>query len=235
MKFNLLSFLMLPLLLGASPCKQIRVAVIDSGLDLKDSRFTNYLCKSGHKDFTGEGFKDFFVHGTHVAGLILQNAGDANYCLLIYKYYSIHASGKQNLSREISSIKYAIKNEATVVNFSGGGSEFSEEEYDLIRNNPQVTFVVAAGNEHQDLDVPGNEYYPASYGLTNIVLVGNLDKDNRKSPSSNWGSHVVWEIGSNVFSTLPNGREGYMSGTSMATAVRTGKLVDKLSKSCEYR
>ena len=216
-------------------CHKIRVAVIDSGLDLKDPRFTNYLCESGHKDFTGEGFKDFFVHGTHVAGLIQQNAIDANYCFLIYKYYSIHVSGKQNLSREISSIKYAIKNGANVVNFSGGGAEFSEEEYDLIKNHPNVTFVVAAGNEGQDTDKVGNEYYPGSYWLDNIVIVGSTNHYGEKVQSSNWGNHIVWEVGDQVLSTLPNGKNGYLSGTSMATAVRTGKLVDKLSKSCEYQ
>jgi hypothetical protein len=34
-----------------------------------------------------------------------------------------------------------------------------------------------------------------------------------------------WEEGAHIKSTLPNGIEGYMTGTSMACAIETGKTI----------
>lgn len=214
-----------------------RIAVIDTGLNLEDPRFKNHLCKTGHKNFvTNETMEDTLQHGTHVAGLIELYAGNSNYCLLIYKYYSYSATGSENLKREVLSFKEAIKNKADIINYSGGGNAFSEEEAKLIAKNPQTTFVVAAGNERQSLDIPGNEFWPASLFYKNMRVVGALDKKGNRLASSNYGKKVQYqEIGEDVFSFLPNGKTGRMSGSSMSTAIISGKLVDRLSKSCENR
>lgn len=209
---------------SAGPLK--RVAIVDTGLALNDPRFAARLCESGHKDFTGKGLADFHGHGTHVAGLIVANAGDAEYCLIILKYYTDDAIGAVNLRRERAAFRWAIEQGAVIVNFSGGGPEFDEDEYLTLRDNPQTTFVVAAGNEGKDLDVRGQEYFPASYKLPNVFAVGSLDAAGSRAFTSGWGSRVrYWERGDVVMSTLPGGKTGEMSGTSMATAVATGKLV----------
>jgi subtilisin family serine protease len=216
--------------------KKIKVAVLDTGLDLNDPRFNGILCPTGHKSFVpGKNVSDYHGHGTHVSGIIKKFAGNANYCLLIYKYYSESASSWDNLHHEIQALNEAIRNGAKIVNLSGGGPEFAEDEYLVIKNNPSVTFVVAAGNEHQNLNIPTNSYYPASYGLKNVIVVGNVDRNNRRTDSSNYGSLVQkWEMGDNVKSYLPGNRMGYMTGTSQSTAVFSGKLVDSLSKTCNY-
>jgi hypothetical protein len=59
---------------GAEP---VRVAVIDTGLNLKDSRFT-HLCKDGHYDLSDTSIEDTEGHGTHIASLIQKYAGDSN-------------------------------------------------------------------------------------------------------------------------------------------------------------
>ena len=224
-------------------CGQIKIAIVDTGLDLKDPRFSGRLCQTGHRNFVeGEGLEDRHGHGTHVAGLVEKYAGSADYCMLIYKYYADLSSGYVNLTRYLQAIRAAKDNGATIINFSGGGPEFSEEEYIFIKDSPQITFVVAAGNDNKNLDIPGNEYYPASYFLPNEIPVGNIDSNDNKVKSSNWSKRVtVKEHGEMVFSTLPctfNGRilcDGLMTGTSQATAIHTGKLVAKLSKTCNYR
>ncbi len=222
----------------------IKVAVIDTGLNLNDARFTGHLCETGHKNFVAnEPIDDLHSHGTHITGLIQKYAKDANYCLLIYKYYREGDRGSLNMSREVLALKEAIRNGATIVNYSGGGDEFNEEEYLTIKDNPQVTFVVAAGNESQNLDIPGNEFYPASLFLKNVVVVGNIDDRGNKSPHSNWSKKIkVKEVGMDVRSTVPcNTFEGEdkcndtMSGTSQSTAIYTGKLINKLSKTCNNR
>jgi subtilisin family serine protease len=212
--------------------KKIRVAVVDTGLDLNDPRFKDHLCPTGHKNFVpNETLDDVNSHGTHVAGLIEQFAGNADYCLLIYKYYSEKASGKQNLEREVLALQEAMANDTDIVNFSGGGPEFDEDEYNIIRNHPKVTFVVAAGNEGENLDLPGSRYYPASLWFKNEIVVENLYPTYEKAGTSNYSKRIIAkEIGVGVGSYLPNGGYGYMSGTSQATAIHTGKLVDKMSR-----
>ena len=61
--------------------KPLKVAVIDTGLNLKYSSSVP-LCKSEHKDFTGEGFNDTNGHGTNIVGLIVQNTKATNYCIV---------------------------------------------------------------------------------------------------------------------------------------------------------
>jgi subtilisin family serine protease len=241
MKFialTLLSFLIIPAQ-ASKVCKKhtIKVAVVDTGLDLNDPRFKDHLCKTGHKNFVNdEPIDDFNGHGTFVAGLIEKYAGNTDYCLLIYKYYKESASGHYNLRRELWAFQEAIDNGADIINFSSGGSEFNEVEANIIKSHPKVTFVVAAGNDAVSLDIPGNNFYPASLFYDNIEVVENIDENGALSPSSNYGKRVKnKEMGENVVSYMPGGLTGVMSGTSISAAIFSGKLVDKRSRSCEYR
>lgn len=207
------------LLMSACGRADINVIVIDTGLDLSDIRFANVLCKKGHIDFTNTGIKDVSGHGTHVAGLIMQEAGQWGYCLTIYKYSN---GGEAN---PLAAMYVASRENAKYVNFSSGGEEFNFAEYFLLlaSNN---TFVVAAGNKGLDLDIKGNVSFPSSYGMKNVIPVGNLNLDRTRNSSSNYGSVVkAWEIGTEVVSTLPNNTYGSMTGSSMSTARHTGRLI----------
>jgi major intracellular serine protease len=240
MKFRfLMPILLLSTVSGGSVhcLKQIRIAVIDTGLDLTDYRFKDHLCKTGHKNFVdGETISDNEGHGTFVAGLIEKYAGDSNYCMLIYKYYQEFASGTINQNRENMAIKEAIKNKADIINFSGGGPSFNNTEALLIEKNPKIIFVVAAGNESHDIDSPGYEYFPASLFYPNMEVVENVDKYGELAPRSNYSKRIKHkEMGQDVTSYLPGDKEGTMSGTSMSTAIFSGKLVAKTSKTCNYR
>ena len=216
-------------------CAQQRVAIIDTGLDLKDRRFSAHICNDGHHwDFVKNKSveMDFHGHGTHIAGLIWAHSEDSNYCLLIYRYYDSGTDGRNNLYREIDAIKQAIKDGATVINISGGGPFKSTEECKIIAESPNTTFVLAAGNDGLNIDPPGG-YYPASCGSSNIVAVGSIDKYGKRDLWSNYGKTVTaWENGMHVISTLPNDKMGTMSGTSQATAIRTGKIILQRHKEC---
>src|ERR1700722_12463012 len=153
-------------------CPQIKVAVVDTGLDLKDPRFKNNLCKTGHKNFVlDETMSDSYGHGTFIAGIIQQYTKNANYCMLIYKYLQKYSDDDVNQKREVAAFKKAIQDGATVINFSSSGFGYSQEEYEVISDNPDVIFVVSAGNDHRNLDIPGNESYPGSLFLPNMRVV----------------------------------------------------------------
>lgn len=214
----------------------LKVAIIDTGLDLTDIRFAGHICEKGHFNFVDNSDKvdDLHGHGTHVAGLIEKYAGEGNYCFLVYKYYSDANPGKVNLSNEILAIKKATSEGATIVNFSGGGPEFDEEEYLAIKRNPRITFIVAAGNENENIDYPTGYFYPASYHLQNVIVIGNINKDAKKADSSNYGKRVnATEMGVDVKSFLPGGKEGSMTGTSQATAIHTGKIISEKLIRCD--
>lgn len=252
------------------PVKPIVVAVIDTGIDekLMDS---DILCKEGHKDFTGTGLQDNHGHGTHISGLIEQYAKNyifrygespnsiknikANYCQIILKYYDPKARGADNLINTIKSFRWAIDHKVDVINYSGGGKEFSNEEKLIVTEalNKGIKVVVAAGNESKNLsDDPCSKiksfkkkflclknrdpkvkygvYYPAIYD-NRLYVVGNLVNYKTRviASSSNYGTHInTWEVGTNVLSRLPNAKFGFMSGTSQATAIKSGKLVREM-------
>ncbi len=233
--FALLSLLLVDTISTGGETKVTKVAIIDTGLDLNDPRFKNKLCPNKHWDFVDNDAypQDIHGHGTHVAGLISQYAEGAKFCLMIFKYYEEKASGAVNIQRMKQAMKIAVKLGADVVNISGGGPSYDIEEFDIIKTNPKVTFVVAAGNESKNIDTVEGAYFPASYSADNLIRVGSLEKCNFKLRSSNFGSKVTaWEIGL-ANSTLPGGRYGHMAGTSQATAIRTGKILSgKASSKC---
>lgn len=226
----LISFLSTPTYTSEIYNNPIKIAVIDTGLNLSDPRFSDHLCLFGHRNFVqSETMEDRVGHGTFVAGLIEKYAKNANYCLMVYKYYKESEEG--NDIRENLALEEAIKNKADIVNFSGGGDSFDKKEASLILSHPEITFVVSAGNEGRNLDDPQNTYYPASLFYPNIVVVASTDQKGNLAKTSNYSKRIKnTEIGVNAISYLPDNKTGTMSGTSMATAIFSGKLVDTLSK-----
>lgn len=225
---------------------KVVVAVIDTGID-ESLMSKPWLCKSGHKDFTGAGLKDNHGHGTHIAGIVEQYAKDfplelgskrvpqdldkksADFCIIVIKYYDPKVS-TDNLKNTINSFKWAIEQKVDIINYSGGGTEFSSEEFKQVKIalDKGIKFVAAAGNERSDIDK--SKYYPAMYDKR-IFIVGNLvtKHSQDRAPSSNYGKSVnTWEVGTNVMSRLPGATFGYMTGTSQATAVKSGKIVREM-------
>ena len=219
--------------------KQLRVAVIDTGIDpeLMNSPF---LCTSGHKDFTGTSLKDNHGHGTNISGLIDQYAKDMviedgwskedviveplNYCQIILKFYDPKQDNANNLKQEIAAIKYAIDMKVDMINISGGGVDRAEIEVKAVKGalDVGIIMVVAAGNERADL--AKQPYFPASAD-SRLHVVGNLDHNLVRAPSSNYGDEVnAWEIGVERVSY----NKDPMTGSSQSTAVKTGKLIRQL-------
>ena len=235
--------------------KDIIVAIIDTGIDtshpdLKDNLWINTKEKEGKKgiDDDGNGFvddiygwnfadnsnivMDYHGHGTHVAGII---GGKGKICkpgvaprvsLMILKYYSQGADGAANLRNTINSIHYAIQNGAHIINFSGGGPQASEEERKAIELalEKNILLVAAGGNEKSNIEE--KPYYPASYGLSNIFSVGASDQSDKHSHFSNRGKRIKAHApGTKIYSTLPAGRCGFLTGTSQSTPLFTGGAV----------
>lgn len=171
-------------------------------------------------------------HGTHIAGIIGAQAGNGKgitgiapqVSLMILKYYDPKVPGTDNLKNTVAAIRYAVKMGAHIINYSGGGTEFSRDEHDAIADAERkgILFVAAAGNERSNSDQ--HHYYPADYKLSNIISVTAIDPATQVLASSNYGIETV-DIaapGQNILSCLPGNAYGYMTGTSQATAFVTG-------------
>lgn len=243
--------------------REIVVAVIDTGLDIKHEDLSNNLWKNPGEtgkdqkgrdkatnkvDDDGNGFVDDvhgwnFVtntnnlsdnhgHGTHISGIVGAEANNKRgivgiapeVSIMTLKYFDPLSPGADNLKNTIKSIRYAIKMGAQIINYSGGGLEFSQDEYDAVNEARKkgILFVAAAGNERSNSDkIP---YYPADYALDNIISVTAFNPAVEVLSSSNWGIESVHIAapGQNVISTLPGNAYGFMTGTSQATAFVTG-------------
>jgi subtilisin family serine protease len=217
---------------NSSKADTIKVAVIDTGFDFKSdwSNFKNIkrpkVCKYGHKDFTNTSLNDNEGHGTHVAGLISQYAGDSDYCLLILKNYNLIGQSNDQIG-VIKSIEYAIKQKVDIINYSGGGIERSELECSTIKKalDNGIIVVTALGN----YGTSNSSFYPAMCD-DRILKVANIDIENRAIElHSNLNNDAIATRGTDIKSLLPNNKMGFKTGTSQATAIITGKLIKTLS------
>lgn len=199
---------------------RLKIAIIDTGLNVYDPRFQDFLCPTGHKDFTGAGLSDTNGHGTHVAGILMRAAPDhSKYCVVIIKIGS-------SVRQELKAFVYAESLGVKVVNFSWSNTAVVDQEFELMRSS-KMLFVVAAGNNKTYY----REAYPGGYQLPNVIPVGNWDCQSKtRGPASNYGEGVNWRCGTNIKSTLPDAREGYMSGTSQATPLMTAEIINRLTK-----
>lgn len=225
------------------------VAMVDTGLDathpdLKDNLWRDPKTGVYGWDFVNDKANpvDVHGHGTHVAGIVAGRinlasgtAGVApNVSLMSLKYYSDSNTGAENLRNGIKSLRWAISHGAKIINYSGGGPEWSKEEYAAVKDarDKGILIVAAAGNDHQDMSNPySDRYFPCAYKLDNVVCVTATTITNQIMNAANYGHSIVTLAapGENILSTAPKGYV-YMSGTSQATAFVSGVAALILSR-----
>lgn len=181
---------------------------------------------------------DLHGHGTHVAGIIVGDPihptgvrGVSPHSeLMVLKYFDKTTSNMKALQFSLEAFQYAIQMGAQIINYSGGGPRPSDLERHLIAEARRKGIVVVAAAGNEGLNADQFQFYPSGYFLDNIVSVAAIDSRSRLISSSNFGKESV-DIaapGKEIFSTLPGGRYGYMTGTSQATAFVTGALAELL-------
>ena len=87
---------------------------------------------------------------------------------------------------------------------------------DAMRNAPDILFICAAGNEANDADFAN--YYPASLVLPNLLTVGAVDAEGKKTSFTSEGKNIkLFANGYEVESFVPGGARVNFNGTSMAS------------------
>ncbi|OAA51318.1 oryzin precursor [Beauveria brongniartii RCEF 3172] len=198
--------------------------IIDSGIDADHPEFEGRATDLGH---WGSGpDHDDCLHGTHVAGIIgSKTYGVAKktklFGLKVLSYSEQDGGGCLGDNSDIIAGVNAVANDAAkrrcpngvIVNMSLGGG-YSRALNDAVDNLARrgIFVAVAAGNKNKD----ASGVSPAS--AKNVCCVGGTDSSDHRYVDSNYGANVaVAAPGVVVLSTFPNGRTGYMTGTSMAT------------------
>lgn len=201
---------------------EVTVAVLDTGIDATHEFISKNVVDS--YDFSKTGNGDNHGHGTHVAGIIRSVFPKVR--LISLKYYNPKASGKESLDATLAGLRKAVELNVDIINYSGGGPESSDEELAILKEAEKkgILVVCAAGNDSANIDEKKNAFYPASYGLSNIITVASYDEDLRLVDSSNYGKKIVdiFAPGKRIKSSLPLGRAGFLTGTSQATPFVTG-------------
>ncbi len=228
----------------------IRVAVIDSGVDINHNNLEDNIDFENKYNFIDENqdLTDNSGHGTHVAGTIgadkLNTAGILydNIRLLPLKALDINSNNETvgEISDLVKAILYSAdlyeNRENTkpvqIINLSLGIENSSSTLKDAIDTvvDDGIIIVASSGNDG------GNLLYPAKYN--NVISVGSVSLDNNNSPKrteslfeSNFDSDLDFVApGVNVLSTLPGNEYDSMSGTSMAAPHVAGLIGLMLSQ-----
>ena len=210
--------------------QNVVIAILDSGIPMMNGALSHPDLSSTSRiilgpDYTndGEGVRDLYGHGTHVAGIAAaeSNNGEGisgvawNCRIMVIQVFVPGPPAGGSDQWFFNGVKYAAdyaqNNPGTrvIVNYSGGGGPSSEKESAIqYANARNVVVVASAGNN------AGPVLYPAAYSTSysNVIAVSATNHQDALSGYSNYGSQInVAAPGGNgfewdsddIFSTTP--------------------------------
>lgn len=226
--------------------KGVRVAVIDTGVDVKNPQLKNAVDVKSGRNFLPKGLKDengdpvdrgnengttdTVGHGTKVAGIIAARPADGTGFVGLAPEATIipiqqnDAEGNGDTDSLARSIDYAVQAGADVINISQdtAGAVEPDPKLEAVVEEALakgVVVVASAGND----GVGGNtkKTYPASY--EGVLAVAASDRNNERASFSQSGDFVgVAAPGVDIISTVPRGGHCADNGTSFSAPYVAG-------------
>src|SRR3977135_2659674 len=196
------------------------IAVIDSGIDVKQPEFANAIADN----FDALGSKEGpHVHGTGIAGAIVSHArlmGSAPAArILAIRAFGAARKGAESTSYVIlKGLDYAAAHGAQIVNMSFAGPKDPLIERGIAATIAKGIVMVAAVGNAGPKSPP---LYPAAN--TNVIAVTATDAQDRLFAASNRGSHIAISApGVDIFLPAPDEKYQMTSGTSFSAAYISG-------------
>ncbi|MFE9925944.1 type VII secretion-associated serine protease mycosin [Streptomyces sp. NPDC005774] len=226
--------------------KGVRVAVIDTGVDVRNPQLKNAVDVKSGRNFLPKGLKDenggpldrgnengttdTVGHGTKVAGIIAARPADGTGFVGLAPEATIipiqqnDAEGHGDTDTLADSISYAAQAGADVINISqdtAGAVEPDPKLEAAVKEAlaQQIVVVASAGND----GLGGNtkKTYPASY--EGVLAVAASDRNNERASFSQSGDFVdVAAPGVDIISTVPQGGHCADNGTSFSAPYVAG-------------
>lgn len=199
----------------------VEVGLLDSGVDLKHPYLKDILGPGVNLLSPGRPPHDEHGHGTHIAGILAVAAGALHRERAIWppplrirpvKIFDRRGFGR--ISDIMAGLQWCLEQGCEIVNLSfGTDRRCSEQLAETIRllERRGTLLVGAAGNDGRG----GGVDFPGSY--PEVLAVAACNRRDRLARFSSRGPEVdLVAPGAGLFSLLPGGSFGYMSGTSMA-------------------
>ncbi|WP_333775227.1 type VII secretion-associated serine protease mycosin [Streptomyces sp. IBSBF 3136] len=228
--------------------KGVQVAVIDTGVDIKNPQLTKAVAVSKGRNLlpakNGKGEKidggnksgttDTVGHGTRVAGIIaarpLKGTGFTGLApdATIIPIKQNDAEGDGTADTLASAIRYAVQAGAGVINISQDTAKALDPTTSTLKDaidyalERRVVVVASAGNDGLGGNVKVT--YPASYA--GVLAVAASDRNNERAPFSQSGDFVgVAAPGVDMISTVPGNGHCSDNGTSFSAPYVAGVAV----------
>lgn len=199
--------------------KEIKVAILDTGIDLENPLFEGRIINlNKNLSTTGDNtsIKDDNGHGTDMATIIANNS-NKNVKLIPIKI--ANSEGKATILDAYNGIKLAMENGANIISISMNTFKTAKSEIleNIIKEASKkgIKVIVSAGNNSMNVKnvVPAN--------IDEAIVVSAINEDNTFANYSNYGDTVDY---------CTYGTYEGKQGTSYAVANVTGIIAQVLSK-----
>ncbi len=208
--------------------RNVKIGVIDTDYDRNHPAFS----RSGSQIIGGNDnilpprtTKASNVHGTAVLSLLVGETGTSTQGLLAGEkiYYQgaffkdSNGNAMSNTSTMLRALDFMLESKVDVLNLSFAGPKDVQVHEALVKLAKSGTVILAAaGNDGPQADPT----YPAAY--PEVVAVTAVDRNMAVYPYANRGKHIaVAAPGVDIWTAIPDKREGAQTGTSFAVPFAT--------------